>query len=87
MSFGEALEIIKRGGKVRRLGWNGKEQYICLAINISYETYWNPRINNECKHKDIGSQAILFVGTRGSQIGWLASQADMLAEDWVEVNG
>ena len=33
--------------------------------------------------EDIGSKAIVFCGTRGEQIGWLASQADMLAEDWM----
>lgn len=35
-----------------------------------------------CEHEAIGSAAIAFVGTSGVQIGWLASQADMLAEDW-----
>jgi hypothetical protein len=34
-------------------------------------------------HRDIGNQAVAFVGTRGVQLGWLASQADMLANDWV----
>ena len=37
------------------------------------------------EHDAIGNQAIAFVGTSGVQLGWLASQADMLAEDWVEV--
>lgn len=31
----------------------------------------------------IGNMAIAFVGTSGVQMGWLASQADMLAEDWM----
>ena len=33
-------------------------------------------------HADIGNKVLAFVGTRGVQLGWLASQADMLAEDW-----
>ena len=33
-------------------------------------------------HSDIGNKVIAFVGTSGVQLGWLASQADMLAEDW-----
>lgn len=33
-------------------------------------------------HDTIGNRAIAFVGTSGVQIGWLASQADMLSEDW-----
>lgn len=36
-----------------------------------------------CEHDAIGNMAIAFVGTSGVQMGWLASQADMLAEDWV----
>ena len=34
------------------------------------------------EHDAIGSKAIAFVGTSGVQIGWLATQSDMLAEDW-----
>ena len=34
------------------------------------------------EHEAIGNKAIAFVGTSGVQLGWLASQADMLAEDW-----
>lgn len=36
-------------------------------------------------HLNIGSKFLLFVGTSGYQCGWLASQADLLADDW-EVN-
>lgn len=36
-----------------------------------------------CEHDAIGNKAIAFVGTSGVQMGWLASQADMLAEDWI----
>lgn len=38
-----------------------------------------------CEHDAIGNKAIAFVGTSGVQMGWLASQADMLAEDWLVV--
>ena len=33
-------------------------------------------------HVNIGNKALAFVGTSGVQLGWLASQADMLADDW-----
>jgi hypothetical protein len=36
-----------------------------------------------CEHDAIGNMAVAFVGTSGVQMGWLASQADMLADDWV----
>ena len=83
MTFGEAIENMKKGEKVARRGWNGKKQYIQLATGISYKTAQGEIVN--CEHDAIGNKAIAFVGTSGVQMGWLASQADMLAEDWVIV--
>ena len=80
MDFGEAIKLVKEGKKVARQGWNGKNQYIELATNISYINTDKETINAE--HEAIGNKAIAFVGTSGVQLGWLASQADMLAEDW-----
>lgn len=80
-SFGEAIKYLKRGMKVARKGWNGKKQYIQLASDISYRTPDKVVVN--CDHDAIGNKAIAFVGTSGVQMGWLASQADMLAEDWI----
>lgn len=80
LTFGAAILAVKNGQKARREGWNGKNQYIELATCISYKNVEGEIIN--CQHNAIGNQAIAFVGTSGVQIGWLASQADMLAEDW-----
>ena len=82
-TFGEAIRRLKTGQKVARKGWNGKKQYIQLATGISYKTGDDEIVN--CEHDAIGNKAIAFVGTSGVQMGWLASQADMLAEDWVVV--
>lgn len=81
--FGDAIKYVKRGLKVKRKGWNGKNQYIQLATGISYKTTDKTIVN--CDHEAIGNKAIAFIGTSGVQIGWLASQADMLAEDWMFV--
>lgn len=83
MNFGQAIESLKEGKKVAREGWNGKSQYIELATNISYVNAKGQVIN--CEHNAIGNKAIAFVGTSGVQMGWLASQADMLSEDWIVV--
>lgn len=80
MDFGRAIQRLKAGMRVQREGWNGKNQYIELASNISYMNAKGEIINAE--HDAIGNCAIAFVGTSGVQLGWLASQADMLAEDW-----
>lgn len=83
-SFGQAIEMMKYGVRMSRQGWNGKQQYIELATCISYKNSDGEVVNAE--HDAIGNAAIAFVGTSGVQMGWLASQADMLAEDW-EVYG
>lgn len=80
MSFGLAIEAMKKGKKVARRGWNGKNQHIELATRISYMTADGVFVNVE--HEAIGNNAIAFCGTSGVQMGWLASQADMLADDW-----
>ena len=78
--FGCALLALKQGKSVARKGWNGKNQFVELATCISYKGNAGEIVN--CHHNNIGNKALAFVGTSGVQMGWLASQADMLAEDW-----
>ena len=80
MDFGEAIKKVKAGYKIQREGWNGKQQYVELATSISYVNAQGKIVNVE--HAAIGNKALAFVGTSGVQLGWLAAQADMLAEDW-----
>ena len=80
MDFGEAIKKVKAGYKIQREGWNGKEQYVELASSVSYVNAQGKIVNVE--HAAIGNKALAFVGTSGVQLGWLASQSDMLAEDW-----
>ena len=83
LSFGLAIEAAKMGKKIARAGWNGKNQYVELAYCISYKNNAAEIVN--VNHCNIGNKALAFVGTSGVQIGWLASQADMLADDWMIV--
>lgn len=76
MNFGEALEIIKRGGHVRRRGWNGKHQHIYL---------WYPSIIDS-GYGNFQPCIVIYTEQGKEQPGWLASQADMLAEDWEEMS-
>ena len=80
LNFGLALEAAKMGKKISRQGWNGKGQYVELGRSFAYFT--DGEEIHDTHHEDIGSTALVFVGTRGRQVGWLASQADMLADDW-----
>lgn len=83
MNFGLAIEAARMGKRIARKGWNGKNQYVELATCISYRNNAGEIVNVD--HCNIGNQALAFVGTSGVQMGWLASQADMLADDWCVV--
>lgn len=84
MEFGEAIKAVKSGKRIQRAGWNGKGQYVELATCISYKNTQGDIVN--VNHDEIGNAALAFVGTSGVQLGWLASQADMLANDWKVVD-
>ena len=81
MDFGKALEALKAGKKVARKGWNGKGMYIFLAG----VTEWG---HNAVLHEELTSAYdCIAMRTTNAVVcfGWLASQTDMLAEDWVVV--
>ena len=84
LNFGLALVAAKMGKRIARKGWNGKNQYVELGTDFQYTCAASDIPGSvSVQHTDIGSKALVFVGTRGSQVGWLASQADMLADDWM----
>lgn len=79
MNFGDALAALKDGKRVSRIGWNGKGMWL------------------ELQRPDAGSKMTLpYVylnypddakNTPGARVPWLASQTDILAEDWGIVGG
>lgn len=79
LTFGHAIEMMKRGKKVARRGWNGKGQFVTIGTEFTYVDC-NGKQNAE--HETSGKCALVFHGTIGVQVGWLASQSDMLSEDW-----
>lgn len=80
MTFGQAIEALKTGKRCSRHNWNGKGQYIELATKIGYINSKGEEVN--VAHNTMGNKAIAFIGNSGVQMGWLASQADMLSDDW-----
>ena len=80
MTIGQAIEAMKQGKRCARKTWNGKGQYIELTKNVSYINPSGEVVN--VNHESMGNNALAFVGTSGVQLGWLASQADLLSEDW-----
>lgn len=81
--FSTALLELKMGQKVAREGWNGKNMFIFLVPGSTFEVnrppllgiYPHGTIINYCPHIDMKT-------ADGSVVPWLASQTDVLAEDW-----
>lgn len=68
MKFGLAIEALKKGKKVCREGWNGKNMWI--------------EIQRPDENSKMTLPYIYMYTAQGDLVPWLASQADMLAEDW-----
>lgn len=89
MDFGHAIDVLKSGGKVARAGWNGKGMWLALSPgkrDLPSEKFW-ARANQEYAETQDGSAHVLpcitmKTATGEILMGWLASQTDMLAEDW-----
>ena len=91
MDFGTAISILKDGYKVARKGWNGKAMFIYMVKGS--EPYADELRNEALDHvaplKEEGEKVKInaHIDMRAADgsivIGWLASQTDMLAEDWV----
>ena len=68
MSFSEALKFLKMGQLVSRSGWNGVGQYLCLQV---------PDENSKMK------RPYIYISPVDAKfVPWIASQTDLLAEDW-----
>lgn len=88
MTFGMAIEAMKRGKKVSRKGWNGKGMYIWVMPGSTVKGC-NQITDPHLAAIDKSEGEIRFLGslrmrtaTGDVLTGWLASQTDMLAEDW-----
>ena len=83
MNFGLAIEAAKQGKKIARAGWNGKGMYVFLADNVEFHT--DADISEFYGSADgvyVADMLVLRTAQGNLQPGWLASQADMLADDW-----
>lgn len=82
MNLGLALEAAKMGERIARAGWNGKGMYVFLADEVSFHTDADI---SEFEDTGVPVLGCLCMRTADRSIcpGWLASQADMLADDWM----
>lgn len=83
MDYSQALYEIKKGKKLARKGWNGKNMFIYYVPEGGYPAHTD--IARELENIDglVPYEAYIAIRTvRGTVVPWLCSQTDMLAEDW-----
>ena len=81
MNFGLAIEAMKKGERVARKGWNGKDMYVFLAFEPDFVTDADISAFDQLE-VEVGDMLVMKTAQNTFQPGWLASQADMLADDW-----
>lgn len=91
MNFGQAIEALKKGHKVARKGWNGKGMFLWLKPAATIKAEWckdpSLKLLAELNGGEIEALGTICMLTAQNQIlsGWLASQTDMLSDDWMIV--
>ena len=71
--FSYALKVLKQGKRITRSGWNGKNMWL--------------ELQRPDKHSKMTLPYIYMYTAQGDLVPWLASQTDMLADDWMEYHG
>ena len=83
MTFGEALVALKTGDRVRRAGWNGKGMFLFLVPGSTFQVNRPPLLGIYPEGTEIQYHAHIDMKTaQGYVVPWLASQTDLLDEDW-----
>lgn len=83
LNFGQAIEALKAGERVQRAGWNGKGMFIFLVPGSTFAVNRPPLLGIYPEGTEINYQPHIDMKTaQGTVVPWLASQSDVLAEDW-----
>lgn len=82
-SFDQALKELKAGAKIAREGWNGKGMYLFIVSGRIVEDVIDEFYGKGWGEKPVPVQDAIYMRTaQGSLVPWLASQTDLLANDW-----
>jgi hypothetical protein len=83
VDFGQALTALKSGERVTRPGWNGKGMFLYLVPGSIFRVNRPPLLGIYPEGTEISYRShIDMKAADGSCVPWLASQTDVLAEDW-----
>jgi hypothetical protein len=84
--FGRALSALKAGCKVARHGWNGKGMFVFLVPGSTFLVNRPPLLSIYPEGTEINYHPHIDMKTAdGTIVPWLASQTDVLAEDWMRI--
>lgn len=97
LNFGQALEAAKQGHRIARAGWNGKGMFV--GLNKGSSEFLSPTRTEHIegiseKHFELGDTGTVTrlpnlnmrAASGSTGTGWLASQTDLLAEDWIDLD-
>lgn len=93
MSFGDAIEVLKQGGAIRRTGWNGKGLFVIKQVPAHIESDVIPKMQslpqsakdlilNGKGFIDYTSQCLIYNENTGRADSWVPSISDVFADDW-----
>jgi hypothetical protein len=83
MTFSEALDALKHGECVARIGWNGKQMYLYLVNSSEFQVNRAPLNQILPEGTKVSYRAHIDMRTaQGDFVPWVASQSDLLSEDW-----
>lgn len=93
MTFGDAIEVLKQGGAIRRIGWNGKGLFVIKQVPAHIESDVIPKMQSLpqsakdliLKAKgfiDYTRQCLIYNENTGRADSWTPSISDVFAEDW-----
>lgn len=88
MDFSNALWALKDGQRVQRAGWNGKGMWLSLTpgLTVDADKFWSPRNREWALQMPAQRARVLpYITMKTADdciVPWLASQTDILADDW-----
>jgi hypothetical protein len=82
--FGQALKYLKAGHRVARLGWNGEGMFLFLVPGSKFMVNRPPLMGIYPEGTEISYQSHIDMKTaQDTVVPWIASQSDLLADDWI----
>ncbi len=86
LTFSEVLNGLKQGKRYKRIGWNGKDMFIFLVPGSKFIVNREPLLSILGEGTEVQYHSHIDMKTaQGYIVPWLASQADLLSEDWSEI--